>query len=172
MAARRRRGRSWSRRLRRRLVQHRFTAAESLLGVVGMIIGLWLIWPSVGPQTVDHRKLWERSLSISRAASVLEADDAVEAGPSAPAALASVAISAKGTSLSSLGVRGTVGATQAQAVAYVEPATASEPEVVSSEALDALAAKVAEVERQVSRFGEPCHCRPERLAENLSPTGC
>ena len=26
--------------------------------------------------------------------------------------------------------------------------------------------------RQFSRFGEPCHCRPERLAENLSPTGC
>ena len=26
--------------------------------------------------------------------------------------------------------------------------------------------------RQVSRFGEPGHRRPERLTENLSPTGC
>jgi len=64
MVTRRRRSRrrkGLSARLRRYLIQHRFNAAQSLLGICALSGAIWLLW-SPAPTSVDHRGLWERSL--------------------------------------------------------------------------------------------------------------
>ena len=71
MVARRRRSRrrkSLSSRLRRYLIQHRFNAAQALLGVLALSSGVWLLWPAADNGGVDHRGLWQRSLQAADAA--------------------------------------------------------------------------------------------------------
>lgn len=63
MASRRRRRKPWWRRLRRGLIEHRFSATEGLLGLVALGVGLWLLWPGPQPSAVDHRGLWEQSVA-------------------------------------------------------------------------------------------------------------
>ena len=65
MATRRRRSRrrrSLSARLRRHLIEHRFNAAQGLLGVCALSASLWLLWPPAQTAGVDHVAPWERSL--------------------------------------------------------------------------------------------------------------
>jgi len=65
MVTRRRRSRrrqSLSARLRRYLIEHRFNAAQSLLGVCALSGAFWLLWPPAQTGELDHRGLWERSL--------------------------------------------------------------------------------------------------------------
>lgn len=63
MAMRRRRSRRrWSDRLRRRLVEHKLSAAQAILGVGAVAIALSLLWPQGSPGRVDHRAEWARSL--------------------------------------------------------------------------------------------------------------
>jgi hypothetical protein len=59
-----RRRRSLAARLRRYLVEHRFNAAQSMLGVCALSGALWLLW-SPAQTGVDHRGLWERSLQTA-----------------------------------------------------------------------------------------------------------
>jgi len=93
MAARRRRRRKGWKRLRRVLIDHRFSAAEGLLGVLALIGGVWLLWPSAGEVVVDYRSVWQQSLNRTPA-SRDGAGDAFR-DPLVRAAQASVAISAK-----------------------------------------------------------------------------
>jgi hypothetical protein len=68
MITRRRRSRrrkSWSSKLRRSLIEHRFNAAQGALGLVALSIGLWLLWPPPPSAGVDHHGVWERSLQIA-----------------------------------------------------------------------------------------------------------
>ena len=60
-----RRRKSLSARLRRHLVEHRFNAAQGLLGVCALSASLWLLWPPAQTAGVDHRGLWERSLQTA-----------------------------------------------------------------------------------------------------------
>jgi uncharacterized protein len=94
MPSRRRRSRSWWKELRRSLIEHRFSAAEGLLGLAALALGLWLIWPAAQAPEIDHRGIWQRSLSQS--AQMVE----IEAAPPGGAGLvavsrASVSVSAK-----------------------------------------------------------------------------
>ena len=57
-----RRRRSLVARLRRYLIEHRFNAAQGLLGVCALSGSLWLLWPFAPTDGVDHRGVWERSL--------------------------------------------------------------------------------------------------------------
>jgi uncharacterized protein len=57
-----RRRRSLSARLRRYLIEHRFNAAQGLLGFCALSASLWLLWPPAQTAGVDQRGLWERSL--------------------------------------------------------------------------------------------------------------
>jgi polysaccharide deacetylase 2 family uncharacterized protein YibQ len=59
-----RRRRSWSSRLRRSLIEHRFNAAQAAFGLIAATVGLWLLWPPPPSAKVDHRGLWERSLQV------------------------------------------------------------------------------------------------------------
>jgi polysaccharide deacetylase 2 family uncharacterized protein YibQ len=68
MVPRRRRSRrrkSLSSRLRRYLIEHRFNAAQALLGVCALSGSVWLLWPQAQTVGVDHRGLWERSLQTA-----------------------------------------------------------------------------------------------------------
>ena len=65
MLTRRRRSRrrkGLSARLRRYLIERRFSAAQSLLGVCALSASFWLLWPPARTASVDHYGLWERSL--------------------------------------------------------------------------------------------------------------
>ena len=59
-----RRRRSWSSKLRRSLIEHRFNAAQGAFGLVAVTVGLWLLWPPPPSAEVDHRGRWERSLQV------------------------------------------------------------------------------------------------------------
>lgn len=67
MARRRRRSRSRSlaTRLRRYLIDHRFTAAQGSLGVIALTAGLWLLWPAPPDRGRDLRDAWQRSLHMA-----------------------------------------------------------------------------------------------------------
>ena len=96
MVARRRRSRrrkSLSSRLRRYLIQHRFNAAQALLGVLALSSGVWLLWPAADSGGVDHRGLWQRSLQAADAA-FDGRDDAFREGL-VPVTESSLAVSAK-----------------------------------------------------------------------------
>jgi uncharacterized protein len=60
-----RRRRSWSSRLRRSFIEHRFNATQGALGLIAATIGLWLLWPPPPSAKVDHHGLWERSLQFA-----------------------------------------------------------------------------------------------------------
>ncbi len=62
---RRSRRRSWSNKLRRSLIEHRFNATQGALGLFAVSIGLWLLWPPPQSAGIDHHGLWERSLQIT-----------------------------------------------------------------------------------------------------------
>jgi uncharacterized protein len=94
MASRRRRSKSWWKQLRRSLIEHRFSAAEGTLGLAALALGLWLIWPATQVPDVDHRGIWQRSLSQS--AQMVEVEAAPPAGAERVAvSRASVSVSAK-----------------------------------------------------------------------------
>jgi hypothetical protein len=96
MVVRRRRSRrrkSLSSRLRRYLIQHRFNAAQALLGVLALSSGVWLLWPAADTAGVDHRGLWQRSLQAADAA-FDGRDEAFREGL-VPVTDASLAVSAK-----------------------------------------------------------------------------
>jgi len=95
MASRRRRSsKSWSVRLRRVLIEHRFNAAEGLVGVLALVLGLWLLWPAPDDAAVDHRGRWQQSLAEARQSTIIEADPTRGGAPIA-VAKASVSVSAK-----------------------------------------------------------------------------
>jgi polysaccharide deacetylase 2 family uncharacterized protein YibQ len=60
-----RRRRSWSSKLRRFLIEHRFNATQGAFGLVAVIVGLWLLWPLPPNAKVDHRGRWARSLQAA-----------------------------------------------------------------------------------------------------------
>ncbi len=97
MITRRRRSRrrkSWSTKLRRYLIEHRFNAAQGALGLTALTVGLALLWPSQPSGKVDHHGLWQRSLQV--AGETFEGrDDAVRDGL-VLVTEASKAVSAKG----------------------------------------------------------------------------
>jgi uncharacterized protein len=94
MASRRRRSKSIWKQLRRSLIEHRFSAAEGSLGLVALALGLWLIWPATQAPDVDHRSIWQRSLSQS--AQMVEVEAAPPSGAGrVPVSRASVSVSAK-----------------------------------------------------------------------------
>ncbi len=65
---RRRKQRSgrWPGRLRRLLLQYRYSAAEGVLGATALVLIIWLLWPpDSGPQ-LDRRVAWEESLKDSQ----------------------------------------------------------------------------------------------------------
>jgi polysaccharide deacetylase 2 family uncharacterized protein YibQ len=88
-----RRRRGLSARLRRYLIEHRFNAAQALLGVFALTGGVWLLWPQPDSGAVDHRGLWERSLQ-SADADFEGRDDAFREGL-VPVTESSLAMSAK-----------------------------------------------------------------------------
>ena len=92
MAGRRRR-RTRMKAVRRFLLEHRFNAAEGVLGVLAMVAGLWLLWPSDDGGTVQLRDQWQESLLEARR-SPLETPGGPGAGMIRLAA-ASAAVSAK-----------------------------------------------------------------------------
>jgi uncharacterized protein len=63
--SRRRSRRSLLSQLRRSLIEHRFHAAQGLLGAVALSAGLWLLWPAPPGGGVDHRGAWQRSLQMA-----------------------------------------------------------------------------------------------------------
>ena len=68
MATRRRRSRrsrGLAARLRRYLIEHRFQAAQGLLGAVALSAGAWLLWPAPPTGVADHRSTWQRSLQLA-----------------------------------------------------------------------------------------------------------
>ena len=68
MARRRRRSRrsrSLATRLRRYLIDHRFSAAQGSLGVIALTAGLWLLWPAPPDRGPDLRDAWQRSLQMA-----------------------------------------------------------------------------------------------------------
>lgn len=93
MASRRRRRRTGWKRLRRVLIDHRFTAAEGVLGLLALAGGLWLLWPSSGGVAVDHRSAWQQSLHRAPVNGGSEGD--AYDNPLFASAEASVSISAK-----------------------------------------------------------------------------
>lgn len=54
-----RRRRGLSARLRRYLIEHRFNAAQALLGVFSLTGVVWLLWPQPDSGAVYHRGLWQ-----------------------------------------------------------------------------------------------------------------
>ncbi len=67
MITRRRRSRrrkSWSSKLRHSLIEHRFNAAQGVVGLIALTVGLWLLWPPPPGGDIDHHGLWERSLQV------------------------------------------------------------------------------------------------------------
>lgn len=104
MASRRRRSRSWSKRLRRSLFEHRFSAAEGCLGIGALGLGLWLLWPAPDGVGIDHRVRWEQSLAAAGAPGEdAEAERGGFDSSFISAAQASVSISAKRNLVGSFG---------------------------------------------------------------------
>jgi polysaccharide deacetylase 2 family uncharacterized protein YibQ len=93
MASRRRRRRSKWKALRRGLIEHRFTAAEGILGVVALVAGLWLLWPSSDSGMIDHRARWEETVRRGEQATTLLPE--VRNGIEVAVAEASMAASAR-----------------------------------------------------------------------------
>jgi polysaccharide deacetylase 2 family uncharacterized protein YibQ len=92
----RRRRTSWIKRLRRYLIEHRFNAAEGVIGAVALGVGLWLLWPASDHGTGDHRRLWQESLAAVRATGEADEDSAAgRLGVAAPST-ASGSVSAMG----------------------------------------------------------------------------
>ena len=85
---------SWSSKLRRYLIEHRFNAAQGAFGLIALSVGLALLWPTPPDATVDHHGLWQRSLQTV-GGSFDGRDDAVRDGL-LPVTEASKAVSAKG----------------------------------------------------------------------------
>lgn len=71
MASRRGRRRARWKALRRGLIEHRFSAAEGILGVVALIAGLWLLWPSSDAALIDHRLRWEETVRRGQQATTI-----------------------------------------------------------------------------------------------------
>ncbi len=86
---RRRRRKSWVSRLRRFLIDHRYSVAQGLLGVLALVAGLWLLSPLTQVPPVDHRELWQHSLQSDVTGPLTDE-------PAITVAEASLAISAKG----------------------------------------------------------------------------
>jgi hypothetical protein len=125
MAARRRRSKSWSKRLRRRLIQHRFSVAEAALGMVALSLGLWLLWPAAQDRVVEQRSIWEQSLSAARETERLETDPGYGYGDSfVSVARASVSVSAKWELGGALPLRG-----QALPQPHLDQVAATMPEI-------------------------------------------
>ncbi len=98
MITRRRRSRrrkSWSSRLRRTLIEHRFNAAQGAFGLIGLAVGLWLLWPPPPDAGIEQHGAWERSLQISDQ-NLEGRDEAIRDGL-VLVTEASKAVSAKGT---------------------------------------------------------------------------
>jgi polysaccharide deacetylase 2 family uncharacterized protein YibQ len=60
-----RRSRSLAARLRRYLIEHRFSAAQGSLGAIALAAGLWLLWPGPPDRGPDLREAWQRSLQVA-----------------------------------------------------------------------------------------------------------
>ncbi len=97
---RRRSGRrtGWSKRLRRILVEHRFNAAQGVLGLIALVAGLWLLWPPSQRAPLDQRQVWERSLQ-GASGGPSEGEDAAPRARLTAEAEASMAVSAQGEAL-------------------------------------------------------------------------
>jgi uncharacterized protein len=89
-----RRRRSWSSKLRRFLIEHRFNATQGAFGLVAVIVGLWLLWPLPPNAKVDHRGRWARSLQAA-SQNFDGRDEAVRDGLM-PVSEVSMGVSAKG----------------------------------------------------------------------------
>lgn len=79
--------------IRRFLLEHRFNAAEGVLGVLAMVAGLWLLWPEDDGGALQLRDQWQESLLEARR-SPIEAPGGPGLGMIRIAA-ASAAVSAK-----------------------------------------------------------------------------
>lgn len=91
----RRRQKGWTTRLRRYLIEHRFNAAEGVIGAAALGVGLWLLWPTSDNAVGDHRRLWQESLAAARASGA--DDDPADGGLAlAVASSASGSVSAMG----------------------------------------------------------------------------
>jgi hypothetical protein len=76
--------RRWGRRLRRLLFERRFATTQLLFGVVGVLAGIWLLWPQGDLHVRQQQELWQRSLQST---SLGEADQvALDSRPSSEAA--------------------------------------------------------------------------------------
>jgi hypothetical protein len=58
-------------RWRRRLLEHRFSVTQTVLGMVATVLGLWLLWPAEHGPRINHRGIWQDS--FKQAAPVAEA---------------------------------------------------------------------------------------------------
>ena len=92
MWSRRRRRSARSKALRRLLIEHRFSAAEGLLGAAALTLGLWLLWPAGPDPAAGQRDRWQETLRQRHAA--VEQPEALGAAPISIAE-ASLAISAR-----------------------------------------------------------------------------
>ncbi|HEX6143041.1 MAG TPA: divergent polysaccharide deacetylase family protein [Geminicoccaceae bacterium] len=93
MASRRRRRHARSKALRRILIEHRFSAAEGLLGVAALALGIWMLWPDGGDPTAEHRARWQQTLLMAQQ-SIGEGSEAGD-GTLVAVAEASMAVSAR-----------------------------------------------------------------------------
>ena len=92
----RRRQKGWPHRLRRYLIEHRFNAAEGVIGAAALGVGLWLLWPTPDHTIGDHRRLWQESLAAARATGEADEDSADNGLAMAVASSASGSVSAMG----------------------------------------------------------------------------
>ena len=57
--------RRWGRRLRRLLFERRFATTQLSFGIVGVLAGIWLLWPQDDLHVRQHQELWQRSLQTT-----------------------------------------------------------------------------------------------------------
>jgi uncharacterized protein len=76
--------RRWGRRLRRLLFERRFATVQLSFAVVGLLAGIWLLWPQDDQHVRQHQERWQQSLQTG---SLGEADRvALDSGASTPEA--------------------------------------------------------------------------------------